>query len=288
MTKQSVFTFAALIAFVAAPAFAQCKDAANKDKGACCASKGQQVKECSDKDKAACAKDGKQDCSKTCSTDAKQACSKDGKSAGCAEVNCAGDQVRYKGQAIPRMVYQVGDQRLTCPKSSVALAKEKGVEIQYVVAGEVMDDKAKAMDALSQQVEKAYENMLTVNYCVDGKTTGCCETATAMAKEANKPMCYGVGSFCFDSKEDAEKAAKVAREAGDKVQMVMLVGDEKFDCPHHASEAAKQNGAEVKYCVGEMNTTSEAMANIQLTVERIKTALDEIEKLGGKQIASNS
>ena len=268
MTKQNLFTFAAVLAFVAAPAFAQCKEAAGKEKGACCAGKTEHVK-CSDaekaactkdkaacdkdkaaccsKDKAACTKDGKEACKTACKT----SCDKDGKQA-CGETNCTGDQVRYKGQGIPRMVYMVGDERLTCPKTSVALAKEKGVEIKYVVDGKVMDDKADALAAHAQQLEKFYDHMLTVNYCVDGKSTGCSQTAAEMAKKCNK------------------------------------VGDEKFDCPHHAAQAAKDKGAKVKYCVGEMDTTSESMAKIQLTVERIKAAIDEIERAGGKQIAANS
>lgn len=263
MTKRTMFAIAALTIFSAATAFAQCKEAAQAKAGC------DKAKAACDEKKAACSDHGKH-----------------GEKDECGDVNCAGDQVRYKDMPIPRMIYQVGDQRLTCPKSSVKLAKDTNTEIKYVVTGKVYDNKDKALDAHCQQLEKAYDNMLNINYCVDGKTTDCRQTAEAMAKKADKPVCFGVGSFCFADKESAEKAAKAAREAGDQVQMAVMVGDKSYEYPHKATGVAKAEGKQVKYCVGKMNTTSETMAKIQLTVERIKTALDEVEKAGGKQIAS--
>ena len=290
MTRKIALTTLTMLVFAAAPVLGQDKPR-KTDKPPCCQAKA--------KAKAACAQQGKK---AACSADAKKSgCCTAGKKLGCkdknqaacksekeacGEINCVGEQVRYKGVAIPRMSYQVGDQKLSCPKSAVKLAKEKNLPIQYVVAGKTYTDKAEALAAHAAQLEKYYNELLTVRYAVGDQCVACPNAAAQIAKEKGAKVCYQVGSFRFEDKQAAEKAAKMARAQGERVKIKCMVGDQVFDSPARAAEVAKTAGKPVTYCVGKLNTTSETVAKIQLQVARIKSALDTIAKSGGKQVAS--
>ncbi len=289
MLRKITLTTIAVLVFAAAPVLGQDKPQ-KPGKPPCCQAKAKKGTCSAKQGKAACA--DKQKKAGCCDADKKPGCkdkasckSKDGKEA-CGEVNCVGEQVRYKGVVMPRMVYQIGDQKLKCPKSAAKLAKEKNLPIKYVVGDQTFSDKAKALDAYAGMLEKYYDELLTVKYAVGGKCVSCPNAAAEMAKQKGKKVCYQVGSFCFKDRAAAEKAAKMARATGDKVTMKIMVGNEAFDCPVHAAESAKAKGKSVTYCVGKLNTTSETVAKIQLQISRIKAAIDEIAKCGGKQVAS--
>jgi|GEM_PF-4793099 len=237
-----------------------CKD---KNVKACCSSKDAKASCCPSKD----AKAGSAAQSTLAKAKTDDACHKEEGEDDCGDTNCAGDMVRYKGMPVPRMVYQVGEARMTCAKSSAALASKQNAKIQYVVEGKVYDEKPAALAAYADMLEEFLDEVLTVKH------------------DANvKPACYQLAAFKFECPNSSEQAVKQAREAIGKIEMVVMVGDEKYHCPAEAAQAAKKQGKEVDYSCGKMRTTSETVARIQLATQKIKTAVDTFEKCGGKPI----
>lgn len=321
MRKSFLPLFAAALILVVAPALAQTAQCQNQDKPTCTKDKQQCAQPCSKEGKsctatcpdcgktftATCSKDGKSctgtcpNCNKTvtipcpsgaegkhdcCADGQKQAaagCAKEGQSS-CAASTCSGQMMRYKNASIPVMLFDVAGERIGCPKTAVATAAEKNCAVKYVVDDKVYEDKAEALKAQADLLDKYLDTVLSVQYAVGDDVTCCPQTAAAKAKECGKPVCYRMTGYTFKDQTSAEVAAKNARTAADALKMEIAVGDKKFDCPVEAAEAAKQCGQEVDYCVGTMRTTSEIVAKIQLDLEKIKAAIDKIEESGGKPI----
>lgn len=181
------------------------------------------------------------------------------------------------------MLYDVAGERMGCPKSAVALAAEKNCAVKYVVDGKVYEDKAEALNAEVAVLDAYLKDALSLKYAVGEEMTSCPKAAEAMAKKNGEQVCYRLTGYKFKSQEDAEKAAKLARLAAETINIKIMVGEETFDCPMKAAEAAKQCGKEVDYCIGTMRTTSESAAKIQLEIEKIKTAVDKIEECCGQK-----
>ena len=258
----------------------KCAQACDKSKCDQTCDKHKQAAGCCSKDKqaaACCSKD-------QAKTAASSSCSKDG--GACGETNCAGEQVAYKGMMIPRMVYLVGDQTLTCPRTAAAAAKESGTTLKYVVAGQTYDDKEAALAAHAEQLENFLNNdVLAVQYTVGKDCTRCSNSAKAMANKCGQPVKYRLASRNFASKDKAEEAAKVAREAAEKIALEIKVGNKCFNCPNEASQVAQKDGKQVDYCVGELRTTSKSAASVYVAIEKIKAAIAAAEQTGGEQIA---
>lgn len=286
---------------------AQCAQTCSKDGKACavtCPGCGQSLT-------ATCSKDGKS-CSATCTACNKEitipcpaghsaktpccaadkaqtaqaaapaGCATESKS-GCAAAACSGQSLRYKNAAIPVMLYDVAGERMGCPKSAVALAAEKNCAVKYVVDGKAYENKAEALNAEVAVLEAYLTDVLSVKYGVGEEMTCCPKTAETLAKKNGKKVCYRLTGYTFKDQGEAEKAAKLARLAAESLNMKIMVGDEAFDCPMKAAEAAKQCGKEVDYCIGTMRTTSESAAKIQLEIEKIKAAVDKIEECCGQK-----
>ena len=234
-----------------------------------------------------CSKDQAQTCKPGCTGEqakvAPAGCSKDAQTT-CSVSACTGQTMKYKCAAIPVMLYDVAGERLGCPKSAVAMAAEKNCTVKYVVDGKLYENKDEALAAQADVLDKYLNDTLSVKYAVGEQVTCCPKTAETLAKEKSKPMCYRLTGYKFNDQGEAEKAAKQARLAADSIEMKMMVGDKAYNCPIEAGEAAKQCGKEVDYCIGEMKTTSEVMAKIQLELARIKAAVDKIEECGGQPV----
>ena len=283
MIKRFAFAYLALLAFATAPALAQCCARAEKDKSGCSA---RQVEKCCSQDNAA-SKDGK-----ACGSAAKACCASDKcdraaacSGAGCGDITCAGELVRYKDLDLPRLGYQVDGKRIDCPRSAMETAKASNVSVNYLVADKVYADKSEAMKAYAVVLDEFADGTLEIKYAVGNKCTGCSKSAEAMAKDGCKQVRYRLASFDFADRASADKAAQMAREASEKIELTMVVGDETFVCPVGAAGAAEARGKEVEYCVGKTRTTCATTAKVRLALERIKVALSACESCGGKPIA---
>ena len=96
-------------------------------------------------------------------------------------------------------------------------------------------DRNEALTAHSVELEQYLETTLTVR-CAGATKAGCCPVKKADDKQAG----FCLGSYKFGCKESAEKAALKAREAANKIELVMKVGDECYKCPTQAAGAAKK------------------------------------------------
>ena len=249
----TVLALAALAAAQEKPACCQ------KKKASCDKAKAAQCQDKADK----CKLQAKKDC---CAKKDKQCCDK--KKAKCGDVSCTGEQVGYKGVKFPRLAYMVGDQRTDCPKTAAKLAKEKNLPIKYVVGDKVFDEKPAALAAQTEVLEDLLGSILSIKYVVGDECVACPHAAEQMAKQSGAKVKYRLGSFVFDDQQAAEQAAAKAREAADAVEM-------KVD-----------NGEVTRYKVGKLVTTSKVAATYQLAIERLKAALDALERAGGKQVAA--
>ena len=204
---------------------------------------------------------------------------KDAKTAMCSsDVTCDGDVVRHQGIEIPRIAFKVGDTLTCCMKSATQLSGGDTSKIKYAVADQAYPTLEEAQTARLAVLEKFYEDMLTVKYAVGDECTACPNAAKSLAEKAGKPVHYRVANFDFSKQEDAEKLAKVAHAAGDNVTMTWAVGDEKFECPAHAAEAAKASNQPLQYCVGDQTTPCETTAKTRLVETRIQAAIDVLTK----------
>lgn len=199
---------------------------------------------------------------------------------------CCIDSPCFKGLDLPRMAYMVNDHRVTCPMAAQELAKAENAEIKYVVGEKVYTDKSEALEAEATALERFLNDMLTVQSgSGDAPTCGRMSGATVAEHGALKPA-FRLASYGFADRQSAEKAAQSAREASEKVEMKMTVGDKAYSCPVRAGQAAEKEGCKVSYCVGSTKTTCKATAKVQLALERIKAALEACQQCGGKPISN--
>ena len=261
MTIRTILAGIVLSAFVTSTTLGQCDE---KAKAAACSKK--QASACCAGDKAA-----------------KAGCNADAKSASCA-VACSGDLAQLKG--LPQMEYQVGDQRVSCPKAAAEMAKAQNAEIKFVVADKTFADENEAKAAYADALDGYLNEMLTVRCTSEDEAATCRAHGANVAQHAKGKSGYRLASFSFDDRAAADEAAKKARQAADGVEMKLMVGGECYNCPIRAAEAAKKSGQKVDYCVGKDKTACQATARVRLATERIRAALAACEQSGGRLVSN--
>ncbi len=194
-----------------------------------------------------------------------------------ASASCSGksdcDSVLAKaGLKVPAISYRVGEKTTACPMEARTLAGEQG-QVRFVVADKDYADEAEARKAYARQLDGFLNEVTTVRFAVGKECTACPMTAESLAKKEGKPVMYRVAAFDFETREAAEKAVKAAREAAASVKLVMRVGENKYECPVSADDAAKTAGKPVEYCVGEAASPCKVTAEANLARARIDAAV---------------
>lgn len=242
-------------------------------------------------EKSSCSKDKeKAACSKTCGSDkSKAGCSGEAVAAKDAKDGC-GSACTMKGvdveAAMPVITYKVGDETTTCACSAKAMAEKAHKDIVFVVAGKDYSDKPAAMAAYGDALDGYLKDLTTVKYAV-GDSVGCCsKSADEMAKKSGKQVVYRLASFSFEKSCDAEKAAKLASEAAEKVHMEMVVDGKTYECPMEAKTASASCHKGITYKVGETTTECDKTAHVELAKARCAAALAAIRDIAGKQVAN--
>ncbi|MBN2447735.1 MAG: hypothetical protein JXO22_13460 [Phycisphaerae bacterium] len=230
---------------------------------------------CCTKDAAACkTADGKAACATKTTSATKGAC--DGKAAcgiACAEKVTAG---------MPVMAYSVSDKSTRCPEEAKALADGDSSKIKFVVADESYDNEQDALAAYAKHLDGYLKKMTAVEYVIGDDTTCCPNSAKALAEKNGKPIHYRVATVDFDSKEQAEKAAKVAAEAADKISLTTMVDGKPYTCEKSAAAACQLSEKKsMAYCVGEMKTECRKTADVALLQAKILSAAEAVAKLQG-------
>ena len=112
-----------------------------------------------------------------------------------------------------------------------------------MVGDKTFDKQTDAMDALAASLSAYYDKVTTVSYAVGDQCVSCPITAGEMAKKDNKKVQFRLASKTFDSKDDADKIAKLSREAGDKITMKTVKDGKEVACVGGASAGCCHDGA---------------------------------------------
>lgn len=171
--------------------------------------------------------------------------------------------------------YRVGDFQTSNLEAAKALADERGLGIEYVVAGEVFASLADAKRFAAERVEAHIDRLLTVRYVVGEQVTDCCETAKKLASQGDESVRYLAVGRVFDSREEADRAVAAARERLGQIALVVKVGDEAIECPHAARLVAEKTGQPVTYSVAGKTTRCDVTARYYQALARAQ-ALEEM------------
>ncbi len=171
----------------------------------------------------------------------------------------------------PCMKFQVGDETVCCPKKADELAKGDKSKITYLVAGKEFSKQEEAYTAYATELNRHLEKITSVAYMVGDESVSCPVSAKDMASKSGKAMKYAVGPASYESKEEAEKVAKAAKEAADKVAMKVMCEGKEIHCNSEAKE-----GQKVEYVVGETKSCCKTMASAELAKAKIEAAMKAI------------
>lgn len=202
---------------------------------------------------------------------------------------CTGEKsatLAKAGANTPKMTFKVGDKSTCCPDEAQKLASGDAKLVKYVVADKEFSDKSEALTAYGKLLDEHLSQITTVKYAVGKECMACPVSAGELAKKEGKKVEYRLASFNFGDKEAAEKAAKSAKEAAEKVTMKVMVGDQSYHCATMAEAAAKSCGRTVEYVVGETRTPCNTTAQVELAKARIEAALTAIATVDGATLAS--
>jgi hypothetical protein len=176
--------------------------------------------------------------------------------------------------SLPSMKYRVGEEVTECEKSAEEMAVKADKPIKYIVGETAFEKKSDATVALTKALESEIENLVAVQYVVNGKCSKCPLEAKQIAEQSNSHVVYKVaGMECCD-KAKAERAAKLAADAVDSVKLSYKVGDQSFCCDKMAGVKAKETGKKITYLVGTEETCCEQTARLMLAHAKIKAIVE--------------
>lgn len=197
---------------------------------------------------------------------------------GCATAakSCCQDAQALK---VPAMSYKVGDKVVGCPVEAEKLAKESKATVKFVVGDETFADKTEANVAYTKELNSFVESATsTLKYSVGDECVACPVTAGEMAKKSGSPMRYRVATVDFKTEAEAKKVMAAAKEAADKVEMKIMVGEKCMSCPDSAAEAARKENKKVEYVVGESRTGCNIEARMNLAHARAEAVVAVLTK----------
>lgn len=176
----------------------------------------------------------------------KAACT--GKECSTACSSCQQCPIAKAMDALPKLMYRVGEDSTTCPIEAGRMAQKSSKSVEYVVMKKVYDDEPKAFAAMVDMTEKYVADFAKPHKCdVSGKTL-----------VAGKSLCCDVA---------AGEVAALVKKAMDGVQVTYMVGKQSVCCPDAAKAMAKKSGEKVvqmvagKACGGCGTTTRLAVAH---------------------------
>lgn len=213
----------AILTSTAAPQDKQCEGKTCEAGGACCAAKSSAV-------------------ATTVGTDQK------------AEGTCPVTQAMEK---LPKMMYVVATQKVTCDKMAADLAQKHEAPIHYVVAEKTFEDKAVAMTALVEETESFVNAFVAPSKCeVSGNVT-------IAGKSCSCPV-------------EGEARTKLVAAAVEKVNMKYTVAGKAAACSSCAAAMAKEMAAPVEYVVGDEKTTCEVTGRLNLARAKYRAAVQAV------------
>jgi hypothetical protein len=85
---------------------------------------------------------------------------------------------------------------------------------------------------------------------------------------------YRLAGYDFPAQDQAEKAAKLAKDAADQIKISYKVGDKSFCCDKMAGAEAKKSDAKMTFVVGERETCCEQEAKMLLTEAKVRAMVE--------------
>ncbi len=194
---------------------------------------------------------------------------------------CASQCANKVAKGTPLMCFVVGDKQTNCPGEAEELAGGDASKIKYAVGEKKYDNEADAKKAYGEALDGYLKEITQVQYVIGKDVTCCAVTAGSMAKKQNAPIRYRVAMVDFEDKSEAEKAAKLATEASEKVHMTCLVDGKKYQCDKQAEAACKASGKKAKFVIGDVTTDCDVTAKILVLRSKIDAAAEAVAKIHG-------
>ena len=177
----------------------------------------------------------------------------------CAE--CQQCPVSKAMEALPKLVYKIGDETTTSPIQAGRLAQKTKKKVKFVVLDKVFQEETEAFAELVDTTEKFVSEFAKPRQC-----------------DASGDTIVAGKSFCCEVA--AGEVVTLVKKAMDDVKVTYQVGKESVCCPDAAKELAKQSGEKVvklvagKNCGGCSSTTrlSLAHAKYKAAVEALLAA----------------
>ena len=195
-----------------------------------------------------------------------------------AKGHCGRDRVAARLASMPKMTYKVGNLETCCKKTAKAKAQESGETIHYVVEGEAYTDYARAVESLTAVLDAKANEMRQVSYVAGGKCVHCPTAAAKLAKQGGTTVKYRVAGIDFDTKEQAEAAAKRADDAVAGIHMTYKVDGEPAAC----GKSAKASGKTVTFVVGDQETCCEKTAKWMMAELVLRTIIENAPEVSAE------
>lgn len=174
--------------------------------------------------------------------------------AACSE--CQQCPVAKAMDALPKLVYRIGDETTTSPIQAGRLSGKLKRQVEFVVEDKVFQEETEAFAALVEVTEEFVSDFAKPRKCdVSGSTI-----------VAGKSVCCDIA---------AGEVAKLVSKAMDDVKVTYLVGKESVCCPDAAKALAKQSGEKVIQLVaGEKCGGCSSTTRLKLAHAKYKAAIE--------------
>ncbi len=176
--------------------------------------------------------------------------------------------------SLPSMKYQVGSEKIGCPKSAAAMSEKTGQPVKYLVGEEVVADQAEATVKLTALLEQEAAALRAMQFSAGGACTPYPLVAKSIAEKNNTTVAYRVGGLDFAEQAKAEKAIQLVDEAVAGVKMNYKVDGQSFCCSQMAGAKAKESGKPITYIVGTEETSDEKTAQLMFAQAKIRAIVE--------------
>ena len=166
---------------------------------------------------------------------------------------CAKTIAKHMGN-LPKVTFQVGDAKTSCPKTAGKLEAKTGSAKMFVVAGKSYKTQGEAKKALVTETERFVNAFATPKSCKVSDT-------------------HTVAGTKFCCPKGATQAAELVKAAMDKVQMTYKVGTKATACPTTAAKLAKKTGNAKQFVVAGQPTSCNVSARLNLARAKYRAAV---------------
>lgn len=187
-----------------------------------------------------------------------QVAAKDCKQCDTACSECQQCPVAKAMEALPSLVYRIGDETTTSPVQAGRIATKLKRKVEFVVADKVFKNEPEAFAAMVDMTEKFVGDF--------AKPRKCDESGNTIV--AGKSVCCEVA---------AGQVAAVVKKAMDDVKVTYLVGNESVCCPDEAKALAEKSGEKVVQLVaGQKCSGCSTTTRLNLAHAKYKAAIEAL------------